>query len=82
MTKTEFALLVDEMLNEYGCFLTGIVYYDGANDGICKVTFNDGVFDRYFFEAYRLTNRAKLKLKLLFNSDLLISVDPEYDLGF
>ena len=79
MDKTEFTLLVEEMLNEYDCFLSGIVYYDG---GFCKVTFNDGIFERYFFEAYKFTNRAKLKLKLLFNSDLLIPVNPELDLGF
>lgn len=79
MTKTEFTILVDEMLNEYDCLLTGLDYYD---DGICKVSFTDGIYDRYLLVAYRFMNRARLKLKLLDELDLLVSVDPELDLGF
>ena len=79
MTKSEFTLLVDVTLNEYDCLLTGLDYYD---DGICKVSFNCGFIDRYFFVAYRFMNRARLKLKILDELDLLIPVDPEWDLGF
>ena len=79
MTKTEFTLLVDEMLNEYDCLLSGLVYYD---DGICKISFTDGIYDRYFLVAYRFMNRARLKLRLLDELDLLIEINPELDLGF
>ena len=79
MSKTEFTLLVDEMLNEYDCLLTGLVYYD---DGICEVSYTDGIYDKKIYLAYRFMNRARLKLKLLDDLDLLIPVDPEWDLGF
>lgn len=79
MSKTEFTLLVDEMLNEYDYKLIGIEYCD---DGICRVRFSDGVFNRSFYVAYRFMNRARLKLKFLDEMDLLIPVDPEWDLGF
>ena len=79
MTKAEFTLLVDNMLNEYDCLLTELVYCD---DGICKVSYNNGFCDGHFFVAYRFMNRARLKLKLLDDLDLLIPVDSELDLGF
>lgn len=79
MSKTEFTLLVDEMLNEYDYKLIGIEYYD---DGICRVRFSDDVFNRSFYVAYRFMNRSRLKLKFLDELDLLIPVDPELDLGF
>ena len=79
MSKTEFTLLVNEMLNEYDCLLSELVYY---NDGICKVSFNDGICDKHFFVPYRFMNCARLKLILLDELDLLVEVDPELDLGF
>lgn len=79
MTKTNFNLLVNEMLNEYDCLLSELVYY---NDGICKVSFNDGIYDKHFFVPYRFMNRARLKLILLDELDLLVEVDPEFGLGF
>lgn len=79
MSKTEFTLLVNEMLNEYDCLLSELVY---CNDGICKVSFNDGIYDRHFFVPYRFMNRSRLKLKLLDELDLLVPVNPELDLGF
>lgn len=79
MTKAEFTLLVDKILNEYDCLLTELVYYD---DGICKVSFNSGLYDNHFFVPYRFMNRARLKLKILDELDLLIPVDPELDIGF
>lgn len=79
MSKTEFTMLVDEMLNEYDCLLSALDYYD---DGICKVTYSDGIHEWYFYVAYRFMNRARLKLKLLDELGLLVPVDPELDLGF
>lgn len=79
MTKTEFALLIDELLNEFDCLLEGLDYND---EGICTVSYFDGVFDRQIFVAYRFMNRARLRFKLMNQLDLLESVDPEMDLGF
>ena len=79
MTKTEFTLLVDEMLNEYDCLLIGLDYYD---DGICKVSFDTGDYTTHFYVPYRFMNRARIKLILLEELDLLVDVDPEIDLGF
>lgn len=79
MTKTNFTLLVDEILNEYDCKLMGMEYND---EGICTITYTDGIYDRVLYLAYRFMNRARLKLKLLDDLDLLIPVDSELDLGF
>ena len=79
MSKTEFTLLVDELLNEYDCKLSHLSYHD---DGICTVYYFDGVFNTHFHVAYRFMNRARLKLKFLDEQDLLIEVNPELDLGF
>lgn len=79
MSKTEFTLLVDEMLNDYDCKLLKLYYHD---DGICTVYYFDGVFNSHLHVPYRFMNRARLKLKLLDELDLLTSVDPELDLGF
>lgn len=79
MTKTEFTLLIDEVLNEFDCLLSGLEY---NNEGICTVSYFDGVFDRQIFVAYRFMNRARLRFKLMNQLDLLVSVDPELDLGF
>ena len=79
MTKTEFTLLVDELLNEYDCKLMKLEYHD---DGICTVYYFDGIFNTHFHVPYRFMNRARLKLKFLLEQDLLIEVNPELDLGF
>lgn len=79
MTKTNFTLLVDEMLNEYDCKLMAMEYND---EGICTITYTDGIYVRVLYLAYRFMNRARLKLKLLDDLDLLELVDPELDLGF
>lgn len=79
MTKTNFTLILNEILNEYDCKLLGLKY---NNDGICTVRYTDGIFDRVLYIAYRFMNRARLKLDLLDQLDLLIPVDPELDLGF
>ena len=79
MTKTEFTLLIDEMLNECDCLLSELVYYD---EGICKVCYTDGIYDKHFYVAYRFMNRARLRLIIMEELDLLIPVDPELYLGF
>ena len=79
MTKTNFTLLVDEILNEFDCLLDCLQFSD---DGICKVTYTDGIHEWYFFVAYRFMNRARLRFKIMDELDLLVSVDSELDLGF
>ena len=77
MTKTEFAILVDEVLSECDCKLTGLTYFE---DGICEIRYSDEVFEKHFYVAYKFMNRVKLRLVIMDVEDLLI--DPELDLGF
>ena len=80
MTKLKFTVLVDEVFNEFDCKLLGMEY---SEDGICRVNFTDGFdSDLHFYAAYRFMNRAKLRLKIMDELDLLVPVDPELDLGF
>ena len=79
MTKLKFTVLVDEVFNEFDCKLLGLDY---SEDGICKVYFTDGFDDLHLFVAYRFMNRARLRLKIMDELDLLVPVDPEIDLGF
>ena len=54
-----------------------------SDDGICKVNYTDGFrTDLHFFVAYRFKNRARLRLKMMDELDLLVPVNPEIDLGF
>ena len=79
MTKLKFTVLVDEVFNEFDCKLLGMEY---SEDGICKVNYTDGfVTDLHFYVAYRFMNRARLRLKIMDELDLLVSVNPEIDLG-
>lgn len=79
MSKLKFTVLVDELLNEYDCKLIGMEFNE---EGISKITYTDGIFERVLHVAYRFMNRARLKLDILDQLDLLIPVDPEWDLGF
>ena len=79
MTKTEFVILVDEVFNEFDCKLLGLEY---SEDGICNVNYTDGFKDLHFYVAYRFMNRARLRLLIMEQLDLLEPVDPELDLGF
>ena len=80
MTKTEFVILVDEVFNEFDCKLLGMEY---SEDGICKVNYTDGFdTDLHFYVAYRFMNRARLRLKIMDELNLLVPVDPIIDLGF
>ena len=80
MTKTEFVILVDEVFNEFDCKLLRMEF---SEYGICKVNFIDGFdTDLHFYVAYRFMNRARLRLLIMDQLDLLEPVDPELDLGF
>ena len=79
MTKLKFTVLVDEVFNEFDCVLLGMEY---SEDGICKVNYTDGFNgDLHFYVAYRFMNRARLRLKIMDELDLLVPVDPIIDLG-
>ena len=80
MNKLKFAVLVDEVFNEFDCKLIGMEYSD---DGICKVKYTDGFeTDLHFYVAYRFMNRARLRLLVMEQLDLLIEINPEIDFGF
>ena len=79
MSKLKFTVLVDEVFNEFDCELLGMEYNE---DGICKVNFTDGFDDLHFYIAYRFMNRARLRLKIMDELNLLVPVNPEIDLGF
>ena len=80
MTKTEFVILVDEVFNEFDCKLLRMEF---SEYGICKVNFIDGFdTDLHFYVAYRFMNRARLRLLIMEQLDLLIKINPEIDLGF
>ena len=80
MTKLMFTVLVDEVFNEFDCKLLGMDY---TEDGICKVNYTDGFdTDLHLYVAYRFMNRARLRLLLMEQLNLLIEIDPIIDLGF
>ena len=54
-----------------------------SEDGICKVNYTDGfATDLHLYVAYRFMNRARLRLKIMDELNLLVPVAPEIDLGF
>ena len=80
MTKLKFTVLVDEVFNDFDCKLLRMEF---SEYGICKVNYTDGFDnDLHFYSAYRFMNRAKLRLKIMDELNLLVPVDPEIDLGF
>ena len=80
MTRTDFTIMLDELLNEFDCLFLGLDY---SEDGICKVNYTDGFdTDLHFFVAYRFMNRARLRFKIMDELDLLVLVNPETELGF
>ena len=78
MTKLKFTVLVDEVINDFDCKLLGMKY---SKDGICKVNYTNGFKDLYFYVAYRFMNRARLRLLMMEQLDLLIKINPKIDLG-
>ena len=80
MTRTNFTIMIDEVLNEFDCKIDGILYTD---DNIAIVNYSpDDVNVRRMYIPYRYMNRAKLRLKIMDELNLLVPVDPEIDLGF
>ena len=81
MSKTEFALLVNEILDEYDCKLYGLIY---NSEGICEVRYTDDLETvKKMLVAYRFMNRARLRFKIMDELDLLTPVNPEdLDLRF
>ena len=80
MTMTDFTIMLDEVLNEFDCKIDGILYTD---DNIAIVNYSpDDVNVRRMYISYRFMNRARLRLKIMDELDLLVPVDPEIDLGF
>ena len=72
MSKLKFTVLVDEVFNEFDCKLLGMEYSD---DGICRVNFTDGFdTDLHLYVAYRFMNRARLRLKIMNELDLLVQL--------
>ena len=72
MTKLKFTVLVDEVFNEFDCKLLGMEY---SEDGICKVNYTNGFrTDLYLYVAYRFMNRARLRLKIMNELDLLVQL--------
>ena len=79
MTKLKFTTLVNEVFNEFDCKLIGMKYGD---EGICKVKYTDGFdTDLHFYAAYRFMNRARLRLLIMDQLNLLIEINPIIDLG-
>ena len=81
MSKIEFTLLVNEILDEYDCKLYGLIY---NSEGICEVRYTDDLETvKKMLVAYRFMNRARLRFKIMDELDLLTPVNPEeLDLGF
>ena len=81
MSKIEFTLLVNEILDEYDCKLYGLIY---NSEGICEVRYTDDLETvKKMLVAYRFMNRARLRFKIMDELDLLTPVDPEdLDLRF
>ena len=81
MSKIEFTLLVNEILDEYDCKLYGLIY---NSEGICEISYTDDLETaKKLLVAYRFMNRARLRFKIMDELDLLTPVDTEeLDLGF
>ena len=79
MTRTDFTIMLDEVLNEFDCKIDGILYTD---DNIAIVNYSpDDVNVRRMYIPYRFMNRARLRLLIMEQLDLLIKINP-IDLGF
>ena len=80
MSRTDFTLMLDEVLNEFDCKIDGILYTD---DNIAIVNYSpDDVNIWRMYISYRFMNRARLRLKIMDELNLLVPVNPEIDLGF
>ena len=72
MTRTDFTIMLDEVLNEFDCKIDGILYTD---DNIAIVNYSpDDVNVWCMFIPYRFMNRARLRLKIMNELDLLVQL--------
>ena len=79
MTRTDFTIMIDEVLNEFDCKIDGILYTD---DNIAIVNYSpDDVNVRRMYIPYRFMNRARLRLLIMEQLDLLIEINPDIELG-
>ena len=75
MTRTDFTIMIDEVLNEFDCKIDGILYTD---DNIAFVNYSpDDVNVRRMYLPYRFMNRARLRLLIMEQLDLLIEINPK-----
>ena len=80
MTRTDFTIMIDEVLNEFDCKIDGILYTD---DNIAIVNYSpDDVNVWRMYIPYRFMNRARLRLLMMEHLNLLIEINPIIDLGF
>ena len=80
MTRTDFTIMIDEVLNEFDCKIDGILYTD---DNIAIVNYSpDDVNVWRMYIPYRFMSRARLRLLIMDQLNLLIKINPEIDLGF
>ena len=80
MTRTDFTIMIDEVLNEFDCKIDGILYTD---DNIAIVNYSpDDVNVCRMYIPYRFMNRARLRLLMMEQLNLLIEINPIIDLGF
>ena len=80
MTRTDFTIMIDDILNEFDCKIDGILYTD---DNIAIVNYSpDDLNVRRMYIPYRFMNRARLRLLIMDQLNLLIEINPEIDLGF
>ncbi len=80
MTRTDFTLMLDEKLNEFDCKIDGILYTD---DNIAIVNYSpDEVNIWRMYIPFRFMNRARLRLLIMEQLNLLIEINPIIDLGF
>ena len=79
MTRTDFTIMIDEVLNDFDCKIDGILY---TNDNIAIVNYSpDDVNVWRMYIAYRFMNRARLRLLIMEQLNLLIEINPIIDLG-
>ena len=79
MTRTDFTIMIDEVLNEFDCKIDGILYTD---DNIAIVNYSpDDVNVRRMYIPYRFMDRAKLRLKIMVSLDLLVPIYPDIEFG-
>ena len=79
MTRTDFTILLDEVLNEFDCKIDGILYTD---DNIAIVNYSpDDVNVRRMYISYRFMNRTKLRFKIMVELDLLVPIYPDIEFG-